>query len=64
MTGERAIAAHAAQALYSAAREHKRAEFHHRRQARTLMRQLDQLRTECEARGIQLHIDTAEEAQS
>lgn len=48
----------AAEALQESARTHKRAEFQHRKQARELMRQLDRLRAECAARGIQLHIDT------
>jgi hypothetical protein len=64
VSGDRATAAIAAQALHSAARSHKREAAHHRRQARDLMRQLDQLRVECEARGITLIIDKAEEAQS
>jgi hypothetical protein len=54
----------AAQTLYSEARAHKRAEAQNRRRARDLMRQLDELRAECRARGIHLTIDTAEEAQS
>lgn len=48
----------AAQALHAAARGHKRSEFQHRKQARDLMRQLEQLRRECAARGIELQIDT------
>lgn len=65
MSGARATAALAAQALYSAARAHKREAAHHRRQARELMRQLDELRRDLESHGITLTIDTAEtEAQS
>ena len=48
----------AAQALHDSARTHKRAEFQHRKQARTLARSLDVLRDECERFGITLHIDT------
>jgi hypothetical protein len=47
-----------AQELHASARAHKKAEFHHRKQARALMRQLDELRRECAARGITLEIDT------
>jgi hypothetical protein len=54
-----------AKTLQESARSHKRAEFHHRKQARLLMRQLDELRRECAKRGISLVIDTApKEAQS
>lgn len=66
MKPDRVTAALAAQALHSAARAHKREEAHHRRQARTLMRQLEQLRADCARHGITLDIvDTAQqEAQS
>lgn len=65
MTNSTEVLARAAQTIYDAARAHKRAEAQHRRQARDLMRQLDQLRRELASRGIQLEIDTApKEAQS
>jgi hypothetical protein len=65
MDGDRATVALAAQALHTAARGHKREAEHHRRQARKLARQLDELRSECAKRGISLVIDTApKEAQS
>ena len=51
--------AQAAETLRSAAREHKRAAEQHRRKARTLMAQLDELRAECERRGINLRITEA-----
>lgn len=51
-------AAQRANELQNGAREHKRAEFQHRRRARELMEELNQLRIECEARGIRLVIQT------
>lgn len=54
----------AAQALQDSARSHKRAEFHHRRQARALTRKLDELRAALASYGITLEVDTAEEAES
>jgi hypothetical protein len=54
-----------AEALQESARAHKRAEFHHRKQARALMRQLEDLRADCEKRGITLVIERhSQEAQS
>lgn len=50
----------AAQTIHSAARAHKQAEAQHRRQARQLMRQLDQLRAECAAHGIAFEIETTQ----
>lgn len=65
MKPDRVIAATAAQALYSAARAHKRQEAHHRRQARALMQKVEQLRADLAAYGITLILDdTAREAQS
>lgn len=49
--------AQAASQLHASARAHKRAEFHHRRQARELMRALAQLRQACAELGITLAID-------
>lgn len=60
----RAALDRAAEALQQSARSHKRAEQQHRRQARNLMRDLDQLRTVAASFGIELQIDTAKEAQS
>lgn len=56
----------AAQAIYAAARAHKSSEIHHRRQARNLMRNLDELRREAARHGIQIEIGKApnREAQS
>ena len=50
--------AEAARELHAAARTHKRSEFQHRRQARDLMRKLDELRTVCNQLGIHLDLDT------
>lgn len=47
----------AAQTLHAAARDHKLAEGQHRKQARRLMRQYDELRLELAARGIELQLD-------
>lgn len=47
----------AAQQLQESARSHKRSEFHHRRQARDLQRQLALLRAVCAEHGITLTID-------
>jgi hypothetical protein len=60
VTGDRVTAAleRQAQTLHAAARAHKRSEFQHRKQARDLMRQLEELRKACEERGITLEIDT------
>jgi hypothetical protein len=60
------VFAQAAAALRDSARQHKRSESHHRRQARALQQRLDALRRICEENGIELHIDTApaKEAQS
>lgn len=44
----------AAQALHSSARSHKEAEFRHRKQARALRRQLDELRQTLAVYGITL----------
>lgn len=52
----------AAQALDASARSHKEAEFRHRKQARALRRQLDELRQTLAGYGITLTNDTAEEA--
>ena len=48
----------AAQALHESARSHKRAEFQHRKQARELMRRLDELQRVCVAHGITLETST------
>ena len=63
MTASRVTAAlnRAAETLHAEARAHKRAEAQHRRRARDLMRQLEQLRIEAAASGITLTV-TAEEA--
>lgn len=55
------VAAQSAQALHAAARAHKREEAHHRREARKLMRDLDRLRRDLAAHGIELRIDTDHE---
>lgn len=46
----------AAQVIYAAARAHKRSELHHRRQAKSLMREFDQIRRECDRAGIHIEI--------
>lgn len=47
----------AAQQLQESARAHKRSEFHHRKQARALMRELARLERVCAEHGITLSID-------
>jgi hypothetical protein len=60
MTDESATAAlqGAAEALNQSALAHKSLEFQHRKQARKLRRQLERLRSECVARGIEIEIST------
>lgn len=63
MTDESATAAlrGAAEALHQSAQAHKTAEFHHRKQARKIRRQLAALaalEAECARRGITLVIST------
>lgn len=53
----------AAQVIHAAAREHKRAEFAHRRQALVLLRGLDELRDECTRLGIELEITETKESE-
>lgn len=48
----------AAEALHQSAQAHKTAEFHHRKQARKIRRQLAALEAECARRGITLVIGT------
>jgi hypothetical protein len=47
-----------AKTLREQARNHKRLELHHRRQAGRLQRQYDRLTAMCEAHGIELTPDT------
>jgi Na+/phosphate symporter len=42
--------------IRSAAREHKRAADHHRRQSRSLMQRFNEIVEQCEARGIHLKL--------
>lgn len=60
MTDESATAAlqGAAQALHQSAQGHKNLEYHHRKQARKIRRQLAQIEVECAQRGITLEIST------
>lgn len=53
--------AQAAQQVYDAARSHKRSEAFHRKQARTLMQSLDELRRNCLELGITVTIIEAKE---
>jgi hypothetical protein len=46
----------AAQAVYAAARTHKRSEIAHRRQARALMGEFHRLQRECQRLGITVEI--------
>ena len=56
-----ALVAEAAQTLYDTARAHKRSEGYHRKQARTCMQQLDDIKRACKRLGITLTIHEAKE---
>lgn len=59
MTDEATALAKAAQQVHEAARSHKRSEFAHRRQARALMKEYDELRKQCEELGITVVVHQA-----